>query len=156
GVGQPQVSHPVGLLVLSRKRGTMRSDMPGSLRVLVYDKQQEVCRDLFAGALEIGRQRDSREVLYSSHHEGQRARLVIARLDEDTVSRDHALVEPLGNDRVKLTNTSAKVSIRLADGSELKAGQFCELTLPTAMCVGRKTVRIQGRGTCESGSRKNG
>jgi len=37
---------------------------------------------------------------------------VIARLDEDSVSRDHALVESLGSDRVKLTNTSAKSSIR--------------------------------------------
>src|SRR5207249_3235460 len=82
---------------------------------------------------------------------------------EDTVSRDHALVEPLGSDRVKLTNTSAKVGIRLADGSELKAGQFCERALPTAMTFGRKTVCIQGRGPCassgpsrESGSRTNG
>jgi adenylate cyclase len=136
--------------------------MPGSLQILVYDRQQEVCQDVFAGAVELGRQRDAREVLYSSHREGERARLVIARPDEDTVSRDHALVEPLGSDRVKLTNTSAKVSIRLADGSELKAGQFCERSLPTAMILGRKTVHIQGRVPCASsgpsrasGSRKN-
>jgi adenylate cyclase len=114
------------------------------LHVLVYDRQEEVCQDVFAGAVEIGRQRDSREVLYSSRRNGPRARLVIARLDEDTVSRDHALVEPLGSDRVKLTNISAKVSIRLADGSELKAGQFCERPLPTGLTFGRKTVRIQG------------
>src|SRR5947209_19496912 len=73
-----------------------RSDMPGSLQVVVYDRQQEMCHDVFTEALEIGRQRDSGEVLYSSRRAGQRARLVIARLDEDTISRDHALVESLG------------------------------------------------------------
>src|SRR4051794_40296369 len=117
--------------------------MAGSLQLLVYDKQQKVFQDSFSGPIELGRQRDGREVLYLTRREGERARLVIARLDEDTVSRDHALIEPVAGDRVKLSNTSAKVSIRLADGSELKAGQSCELTLPTVLALGKKHVRIQ-------------
>src|SRR5262245_56481583 len=116
--------------------------MAGSLQLLVYDKQQKVYQDEFAGPVELGRQRDGREVLYSTRRDGPRARLVIARLDEDTVSRDHALIEPVG-DRVKLSNTSAKVSIRLSDGSELKAGQSTELTIPTVIALGKKHVRIQ-------------
>jgi adenylate cyclase len=117
--------------------------MAGSLQLLVYDKQQKVFQDAFSGPVELGRQRDGREGIYSTRREGERARLVVARLDEDTVSRDHALIEPLAGDRVRLTNTSAKVSIRLADGSELKAGQSCELTLPTVIALGKKHVRIQ-------------
>src|SRR5947209_5691312 len=117
--------------------------MTGSLQLLVYDKQQKVYQDEFAGPVELGRQRDGREVLYSTRRDGPRARLVIARLDEDTVSRDHALIEPVADDRVKLSNTSAKVSIRLADGSELKAGQSCELTIPTVIALGKKHVSIQ-------------
>src|SRR5262245_1587494 len=125
--------------------------MAGSLQILVYDRQQKVYQDIFGGMVELGRQRDGREVLYSSRRDGERARLVIARLDEDTVSRDHALVESLDGGRVRLTNTSAKVSIRLADGSELKAGQSCELVLPTVIALGKKHVRIPVADTRESG-----
>ncbi len=125
--------------------------MAGSLQILVYDRQQKVYQDVFAGAVELGRQRDAREVLYSSRRDGERARLVIARLDEDTVSRDHALVEPLDGGRARLTNTSAKVSIRLADGSELKAGQSCEMGLPTVIALGKKHVRIQVADSREGG-----
>ena len=117
--------------------------MPGSLQILVYDRQQKVYGDVFAGSVELGRQRDGREVLYSSHRDGERARLVIARLDEDTVSREHALIDLLPGGRIRLTNRSAKVSIRLSDGGELKAGTSCELPLPTVIALGRKTVRVQ-------------
>ena len=116
--------------------------MAGSLQILVFDKQQKVYSDLFSGPIELGRQRDGREVLYSNRPDGDRARLVIARLDEDTVSREHALIEPLTGGRIRLTNRSAKVSIRFADGGELKAGACCELTLPTVIALGRKTVRL--------------
>ncbi len=118
--------------------------MAGSLQILVYDRQQKVYSDTFPGAVELGRQRDGKEGLYSStRRDGERARLVIARLDEDTVSREHACVEPLPNNKIKITNLSAKVSIRLSDGSELRAGNATELNLPTVIALGRKTVRIQ-------------
>jgi adenylate cyclase len=124
--------------------------MPGSVSILVYERQQKVAQELFNGPVELGRQRDGREVLYSSRRDGERSRLVVARLDEDTVSREHALVEPLNGDQIKLTNLSAKVSIRLADGNELKAGASCSLNIPTVVALGRKTVRIQSGDTRES------
>ncbi len=117
--------------------------MPGTMQILVYDRQQKVYQDFFTGTVELGRQRDGREVLYSSSRNGEQARLVIARLDEDTVSRDHARIEALAADRVRLTNISAKVGIRLSDSNELKAGASCDLALPTVIMLGRKTVRIQ-------------
>jgi adenylate cyclase len=117
--------------------------MAGSLQILVYDRQQKVYQDTFSGMVELGRQRDGKEVLYSSRRDGDRSRVVIARLDEDTVSREHARVEPLANNRAKITNLSAKVSIRLSDNSELRAGSSTEVSLPTIIALGRKTVRIQ-------------
>src|SRR2546423_1820028 len=117
--------------------------MPGSLQILVYDRQQKVYGDSFPGTVEMGRQRDGKEILYATRRDGDVSRLVIARLDEDTVSREHARVEPLPNGKARVTNLSAKVSIRLADGSELKAGSATEVALPTVIALGRKTVRIQ-------------
>src|SRR5262245_58546118 len=119
--------------------------MPGPLQIQVYDRQQRVYSEVFTGVVELGRQRDGREALYSSRHEREpnRSRAVIARLDEDTVSREHARLEPLEGGRVKVTNLSAKVSIRLSDGTELRAGNATELTLPTIIALGRKTVRVQ-------------
>jgi adenylate cyclase len=114
------------------------------LQILVYDRQQKVFSDTFPGAVELGRQRDGKEGLYSStRRDGERARLVVARLDEDTVSREHALVEPLPASKARISNLSAKVSIRLADGSELRAGNSTEVNLPTVIALGRKTIRLQ-------------
>ena len=125
--------------------------MAGSLQIQVFDKQQKVYGDTFNGPVELGRQRDGREVLYASRREGDRARVAIARLDEDTVSREHALLDPLPSGRVRLTNRSAKVSIRLSDGGELKAGTSCELSLPAVIALGRKTVRVQSTETRDAG-----
>jgi adenylate cyclase len=117
--------------------------MAGSLQIVVFDKQEKVYGDVFSGPVELGRQRDGREVLYFSRREGDKTRVAIARLDEDTVSREHALLDLLPSGRVRLTNRSAKVSIRLQDGGELKAGASCELVLPAVIALGRKTVRVQ-------------
>lgn len=117
--------------------------MSGVLQVLVYDQKQRVYGDTFSGPVELGRQRDGKEVLYACRKDDKRSRLVIARLDEDTVSREHALIEPLANNRIKITNLSAKVSIRLSDGSELRAGTATEVGMPTVIALGKKTVRLQ-------------
>lgn len=113
-----------------------------SLQIRVYDRQQQVHSETFSGTVVLGRQRDSKEVLFSSRRDGERARLVIAPLQEDTVSREHACVEPLAGDRIKITNLSGKVSIRLENGSELKAGLSMEVALPATLTLGRKGIRI--------------
>src|SRR5919206_1648685 len=120
--------------------------MPGALHIRVIDRQQIVFSREFSGPVELGRQSDAQEELYSARSLGSgRWRAVIARLDEDTLSRRHALLEPLDATRVRLTNVSAKVPIRLADGTDLPAGASRELTLPTALVIGRRTVRLQGQ-----------
>src|SRR5919199_5413588 len=114
--------------------------MPGVLHIRVIDRQQIVFSRDFTGPVELGRQNDAQEELYSARSLGNgRWRAVIARLDEDTLSRRHALLEPLGSGRVRLTNVSAKVPIRLADGTDLAAGASRELTLPTALGIRRRT-----------------
>jgi adenylate cyclase len=115
------------------------------MHVRVIDRQQVVFSRDFSGPVELGRQNDAGEELYSSRPlESGTWRAVIARLDEDTLSRHHARLEPLADGRVRVTNLSGKVPIRLGDGGELAAGASCELALPAVLAVGRKTVRLQG------------
>jgi adenylate cyclase len=95
------------------------------------------------GAVELGRQSAREESLYTTSWASGRQRLVMARLDEDTISRQHVLLEPAGDDRVRLTNLSRKMPIRLGDGSELKPGQSCESDLPVVLSLGNRTVRLQ-------------
>src|SRR4051812_42464413 len=103
--------------------------MAESWKIRVYDQQQLVFSGEVAGKFELGRQGDSGERLYSKTYldrEG-RWRLVVASRDEDSVSRRHALMEPAGAGLARLTNLSAKVAIRLPDGTDLAPKASCEL-----------------------------
>jgi adenylate cyclase len=121
------------------------------LHVRVIDRQQIVYSQDFAGPVELGRQNDGKEELYSCKLlPSGRWRAVIARVDEDTLSRRHACLEPADGGRVRITNVSAKVPIRLDDGSELPAGATCEVNLPVMLAIGKKTVRVQARDRRES------
>jgi adenylate cyclase len=118
--------------------------MASVLQVQVLDRHQEVYNRNFSGSVELGRQNDGREDLYAARQVKTGAwRVVIAPLDEDTISRQHAYLEPLAGSRVRLTNKSGKVPIRLADGTELSAGRSVELELPAVLGLGRRTVQVQ-------------
>jgi adenylate cyclase len=121
------------------------------LHVRVIDRQQVVYSQDFAGSVELGRQSDAKEELYSCKLlPSGRWRAVIARVDEDTLSRRHACLEPLEGGRVRITNVSAKVPIRLGDGTDLPAGATCEVVLPAQLAIGKKTVRVQAKDRRES------
>jgi adenylate cyclase len=123
--------------------------MPAGFKVRVYDGPNVVFNREFTDIVELGRQNDSLEELYSCRQmTGGRWRGAIARLDEDTLSRRHALLEAVSGGRVRLTNLSEKVPIRLPDGTDLpvaKKGESPptrELPLPAEMHIGRRRVRI--------------
>jgi adenylate cyclase len=123
---------------------TKGAPMPGNFKVHVFDGQNVVFEREFNDTVELGRQSDSLEELYSCRQlNGSTWRGVIARLDEDTLSRRHALLEPVNDSQVRLTNVSAKVPIRLPDGSDLAAASSRELTLPADLYVGRRRVRLE-------------
>jgi adenylate cyclase len=121
--------------------------MAGTLHLQVMDRHNEVYTGELSGSIELGRQNDGREELYRERLiDRGRWRVVIAPLDEDTISRQHALVELQENGKVRLTNRSAKVPIRLADGTELGPnGTSCVLDLPAMLAIGRRTVQLQTR-----------
>jgi adenylate cyclase len=114
---------------------------PWQLRV--YDSHQLVFSVNLQGAAELGRQSEGEERPFFQKQQADHRRVVIARLDEDTVSRRHARVEPLSREKVRLTNLSAKLAIRLPDGNELAPASSCELAIPASLTLGKKVVRIQ-------------
>jgi adenylate cyclase len=122
--------------------------MAGTLHLQVMDRHNEVYSGELSGSIELGRQNDGREELYRERLiDRGRWRLVIAPLDEDTISRQHALVELQESGKVRLTNRSSKVPIRLSDGTELGPnGASCVLDLPAMLAIGRRTVQLQTRG----------
>jgi adenylate cyclase len=118
--------------------------MTDSVQIKIYDRQELVYESAeLSGTIELGRQIDDSDgPLFSIKRKGERQRLVIARIDEDTISRLHILVEPLPKNRVRLTNLRDKLPIRLQDQGELPPKGCREQSLPCVLPLGRKSIRI--------------
>ena len=118
--------------------------MSDSWQIRVYDQQQSVYSGEISGKVELGRQGDSTERLYSKKYldRDARWRLVIASRDEDSVSRKHALLEPLASGKLRLTNLSVKVAIRLQDGDDLAPKATIDVPMPAVLTLGRKIIRV--------------
>jgi adenylate cyclase len=118
--------------------------MSPSWTIRVYDKQQLVSDMEVDGPVEVGRQSEGEpEPLALRRAESGRWRLVIARLDENTVPRRHALVEPLGPQRARVTSLSSRVAVHLQQGGSVAPEAAREVTLPLLLIVGQKTLRIE-------------
>lgn len=112
--------------------------------IKVFEKQQLLFSCDVSGSLEIGRQKNSDEPLNTLQLERSgRQRLVIAKLDEINVSRSHAVLEPLGGNRLRLRNVSNSQPVGTAEGKTCNPLENCELKLPVALTFGRKLVRVQ-------------
>jgi adenylate cyclase len=95
------------------------------------------CTKEILDTTELGRQENDREVLYTRawYEPAQRWRLVIARLDEQTIGRHHLVIELLAGGRVRLTNTSSMSTVRLENGIALAKNEPCVLPLSAAPLV---------------------
>jgi adenylate cyclase len=120
--------------------------MAGTLRIEVLENERSVYTHSFTGTVELGRQSDGHEEIFSQRQVVPGYwRAVIARLDEDTLSRKHLKLEPVGENLVRVTNLSTKVPVRTPEGNDLPAASAREFPLPATLLVGRKTVRVEGR-----------
>src|SRR5205823_546431 len=93
--------------------------------------------------VELGRQSKGEDALGCIQREAAGDRIVIAPLNDQDVSRQHALIEALAGDKLRLRNTSKLRSIRLTDGKEIAPGASCDLLLPAVLSMGNKTVRVE-------------
>lgn len=114
---------------------------PWQLRV--YDKQALIYTEDLLEPLELGRQDEGEEGPFSKKNLGSFWRLVVARLEERSISRSHVLLEPRPGDKVGVTNRSSSLTLRLGNGKELKPGASSEEDLPLSMTLGKKTVHLQ-------------
>jgi adenylate cyclase len=118
--------------------------MPGALRIQVFENDRLVLDQEVSGPIELGRQKELREEYGSCKFEKGRHRIVIARLNEDTVSREHVHLDLIG-ERLRVRNRSERVPIRLPDGRELGARGSCELDLPAALGIGPRKIVVQSQ-----------
>jgi adenylate cyclase len=117
--------------------------MVNRLCIRVYEDKQLRYQDEVDGPVELGRQERGEPGPYRRASHAGGPRLIIARGEENDVSRHHARFEPLPDGRVRVRNVSNGQPIRLPDGQELPAGAASELALPLVLGLGRKTVRLQ-------------
>src|SRR5205823_3676584 len=83
-----------------------RQRMSETLRITVFEDRREVHSEEYSELVELGRQdRDDQEV-YRSRLKDGRVRIPVARKQETAVSTRQALVEPLPEGMVRLTNQS--------------------------------------------------
>jgi adenylate cyclase len=118
--------------------------MSAPLQVRVYESRQLAESAEFDGPVEVGRQRDREEGLFSRKREGANWRWVVARRDETMIGRNQMRLEPLPDGRVRVVNGSDRQPIRFLDAPELAPGSTCELPLPVLIVLGpTKTIRVQ-------------
>jgi sigma-B regulation protein RsbU (phosphoserine phosphatase) len=119
--------------------------MPG-LRIEVYENQQLVHAVECPGTVELGRQAEGEGGPYLTQQQGDRRRIVVARLDEVGVSRHYLLIEPLASGRARLTNLSGSMAVAFLDGSQLDRGAVREVDVPVFLVLGDRRVGIQPAG----------
>jgi adenylate cyclase len=115
--------------------------MTQPLYIRIYERQHLVFSGETDQAVELGRQSKGEEEPYSLHKGEGQSRLVVAGVKEDTISRHHLLIEPLGDNRVRLRNLR-DIPIGLPDNSVLEPRATCDVTLPLVLPLGKRTVRV--------------
>jgi hypothetical protein len=112
-------------------------------RLQLYKGQQLAHTATLTGAVELGRERGPEDALYSHHPVSGGGRLVIAGKDEKSVSRRHALIEPLPGGGFRLTNLSGERPIGLPDGTALPTGASYSAAADAVLTIGKIVCRLQ-------------
>jgi adenylate cyclase len=117
--------------------------MNNRLQIRVYDNGEPVYCDEFVGPAELGRQSEGEEGPYCTKMASGRRRIIIARREEQAISRRYVLVEAVADGKVRLTNLSSTLPLQAPNGGELNHLASCEVPLPTGLVLGHITVRIE-------------
>ncbi len=144
------------------------------MRIEVYEGEQMVGCAEWSGSLELGRRSTRaaasvsetragrgaamnpllpnvvdpppppQRTVYVWNRDATHSRLVIARQEENTISRRHAILESVSADRVLLKNLSASQGLSLPEeGKKLLPGESREIRLPALLVIGAKSIRIK-------------
>jgi adenylate cyclase len=114
------------------------------LQLLIYVNEKLDHTHELTEATELGRQSSPGEgELYHVKTDSGRCRLILARLDEQTISRKHLLVEPIAGGKIRLTNLSENRSLQVPDIGTLGHKESCEVSPPLVLALGKLALRIQ-------------
>src|SRR5438132_11366649 len=117
--------------------------MSAAYQIRVYENQQLLHSFECEGVVELGRQAEGESGPFRQKRDAGRTRLVIAHLNEPSLSRKHVLIEPIALDRFRVTNLSSTQPLYSLEGGELKYQTWRELAAPAVLTLGKKTLRIQ-------------
>ena len=92
-----------------------------SWQLSIYDGRGLVFSTTIDGPIELGRQQRWEQDPYQEIDTPLGKRLIIARFDEDSISREHARIEPSSSQTISLKNLSTKLPIQLPDGQSVPA-----------------------------------
>jgi adenylate cyclase len=92
--------------------------------------------------LELGRQRVDEAGPYAKMGQDDCDRVVIAELSESTISRRHVAVQPLGPDRVSISNLSTVNTIWIDSTKPLETGCDGEFPLPAFLTLGSADLAV--------------
>ncbi|MBX9788777.1 MAG: hypothetical protein K2Y37_07660 [Pirellulales bacterium] len=114
-----------------------------SWQLSIYDGRGLVYSTTIEGPIELGRQQRWEQDPYQEVDTPLGRRLIIARFDEDSISREHARLEPSGSQTLSVKNLSTKLPIQLPDGEQVAAQTTRELELPARLAIGRLVVQVE-------------
>jgi len=117
--------------------------MAADWQLRVYEQQRLVHTLEGSGSIELGRQTVGEPAPFGEIRDSSVRRLIIARFDEDSVSRKHVRLDPLPNDQVRVTNLSSKLPVFVSGNMEVAPAKVVETSLPTVLTIGNRTIRMQ-------------
>jgi adenylate cyclase len=125
-------------------QGELLHVMPMRLKIEVFENKQLCQTAEFDGNVELGRQRNAQETLYSRNQTGGCSRWVVARKDETTVGREQIRLTPRADGMVDVRNGSDHQPIRFFEHPELLPRETRALPMPfIVLLCNNRSIRIQ-------------
>src|SRR5688572_27475553 len=94
------------------------------MTVSVYSLRNKVFSTALTGSLEFGRQQSGEPTAYARVAGTDCDRVIIANLEEVTVSRRHLRITRLGDEKIQIQNRSDKNVVPLTAGRVLNPGEM--------------------------------
>ena len=113
------------------------------LSLIVYHGERQVFDMPFHGPLVIGRQQLGEAGPYCRIQTDEGTRVIVASLEESSLSRQHVRMEPCENGDVRVVNLSKAVPIATDVEGVIEPNQHRELGPPFALSIGDRTVRVE-------------
>ncbi len=120
--------------------------MTPAIELQIFEDGRLVHQTEFANPIELGRQMLGEAPPFAQvtgRHNDAGQRIVIAPFAQADISRQHTLLTPVGDSRVRVANLSSKLPLPLLDdGTLLAVGQTCERFLPIRLGIGNLVLQV--------------